>query len=80
MYPPLPTLTRVCVKDYEFSDYGVKVEKGTKILVPCLGIHRDPKYYVDPLRFNPDRFGEEEQKNRPYYGFGIGPRNCIGMN
>lgn len=78
IYPPLATLTRVCVKDYEFSDYGVKVPKGMKVLVPCLAIHRDEKYYKDPYNFDPDRFAEEEQKNRPYYGFGIGPRNCIG--
>lgn len=71
-------MSRVCVKDYEFPEYGVKVEKGMKVLVPCLAIHRDPKYYEDPLDFNPDRFGEEEQNSRPYYGFGIGPRHCIG--
>lgn len=78
IYPPLPTLTRVCVKDYEFSEYGVKIPKGMKMLIPCLAIHRNSQYYKDPLDFNPDRFAEEEQKIRPFYGFGIGPRNCIG--
>lgn len=78
-YPPLATLSRVCVKDYEFSEYGIKVEKGMKILIPCLAIHRDPQYYEDALGFKPDRFSEEEQKNLPYYGFGIGPRNCVGQ-
>lgn len=78
MYPPLATLTRVCVKDYDFPEYGITVPKGMKVLIPCLAIHRDPQYYKDPLDFNPDRFAEEKQKDRPFYGFGIGPRNCIG--
>lgn len=79
MYPPLPTLSRVCVKDYTVAGSGIKIEKGTRLLIPCLAIHRDPEIYKDPLNFNPDRFAEEEQKNRPYYGFGIGPRNCVGQ-
>lgn len=43
---------------------------------------RDPKYYPDPEKFRPERFNEEEQKNRhkgTYLAFGEGPRICLGM-
>lgn len=47
-------------------------------------LQRDDKYYQDPEQFNPDRFNEENssgthQLNRPFFAFGDGPRNCIGM-
>lgn len=43
---------------------------------------RDPKYYPNPEEFQPERFNEEEQRNRhsgTYLGFGIGPRICSGI-
>lgn len=45
-------------------------------------IFRDPKYYPEPEKFNPDRFSPEEQRNRrkgTYLIFGEGPRSCPGM-
>jgi cytochrome P450 len=44
-------------------------------------IHRDPRFYSDPLRFDPDRWAAENQNSRPqfaYFPFGGGPRLCIG--
>lgn len=48
------------------------------------GIHRDEKYYPNPMQFDPDRFSEKNSEgknniNRPYMPFGEGPRFCIGM-
>jgi hypothetical protein len=57
------------------------VERGTRVLVPVMGLHYDPKYYPDPKRFDPERFSEEEKMKRPkfcYLPFGEGPRICIG--
>ena len=47
-------------------------------------LQRDEKFYTDPDKFDPERFSEENlvgvnQINRPYYAFGDGPRNCIGL-
>lgn len=44
--------------------------------------NRDPKYYPNPEQFMPERFNEEEQRNRhkgTFLGFSEGPRNCLGM-
>lgn len=43
---------------------------------------RDPKNYPNPEVFDPERFTEEEQRNRhkgTYLSFGEGPRICPGM-
>lgn len=49
--------------------------------IPIWSLHRDPKYYDDPEKFDPERFYDENKhKIKPYtyLPFGIGPRNCIG--
>lgn len=82
MYPPLPYLDRICIKDYSmkpFSDFVVK--KGTPIIVPSYSIQRDPDYFPEPNKFNPERFYKENLDNiLPYtmLTFGAGPRKCIG--
>ncbi|XP_021934430.1 cytochrome P450 6k1-like [Zootermopsis nevadensis] len=81
-YPPVTVLTRECTKPIKLRGTDVTLEKGVQVLLPILGLHHDPKYYPDPERFDPERFSEEEKKNRPpfsYLPFGEGPRICIGM-
>lgn len=83
-YPVAPFLTRTCVKAYQIPGTNQIIEKGVEMFVPVFALHRDEKYYENPTKFDPDRFNEEKlidknQINRPYYPFGDGPRNCIGM-
>jgi cytochrome P450 len=44
-------------------------------------LHRDPRWFPEPDRFDPDRFLGERRKSLPrnaYLPFGTGPRACIG--
>lgn len=79
-----PMISRICVKQYQIPGTNQVIEKGMELYVPVFSLHRDEKYYEDPHTFNPDRFNEDNsmeknQINRPYYAFGDGPRNCIGV-
>ncbi|XP_011706940.1 PREDICTED: cytochrome P450 9e2-like, partial [Wasmannia auropunctata] len=45
---------------------------------PSYSLHRDPKYYPHPDKFDPNRFLNGNVDNSVYMPFGIGPRICIG--
>lgn len=84
-WPQLPFIDRVCNKaiDLEDTETGkiVKLKPGHQIQVSALGIHRDAKYFHDPMKFDPERFSDENKHSIPanaFMGFGIGPRMCIG--
>lgn len=80
-YPIVPVLSRECVKDFKIPDSDVIIDKGTAISISALGLQRDPEYYPDPMKFDPERFNEENKATRhpyTYIPFGEGPRNCIG--
>lgn len=81
MYASLPFLTRVCTKDYLIPGTDLLVEKGVRCTMPIYAVHHDADIYPEPYKFNPDRFSEENVKQRHQYAFlpfGEGPRNCIG--
>jgi cytochrome P450 len=43
--------------------------------------HRDPRFWQNPMGFDPDRFSDEKKAGRPrfcYFPFGAGARQCIG--
>ena len=58
-----------------------RVPQGHWLMVYPWVTHRDPRFFQDPLEFDPQRFltGERMQK-RAYIPFGVGPHACIGAN
>lgn len=73
-YPPVHVLTRKCTKDYPVEGSSLVIPKGTQVTIPIYSIHRDDKHFPDALKFDPERFSEENVKNiRPftYLPFGM---------
>ncbi|XP_022918004.2 cytochrome P450 6a2-like [Onthophagus taurus] len=80
-YPPVHTLPRRCTQNCTLPN-GVLVEKGTKVLISVLGMHKDKEYFPNPEKFDPERFSDENKHNivpYSYLPFGEGPRICIGL-
>lgn len=83
-WPPVFVIDRQCIKPYVFENKDgqkIHIRKGDGIWVPILGLHRDPEFYPEPDRFDPERFSDERKDSiHPctYLPFGSGPRNCIG--
>ncbi|WP_158092639.1 cytochrome P450 [Streptomyces platensis] len=60
---------------------GIELPPGAEIIYSAATMHRDPAYFPDPLRFDPDRWLDRSQKELPpgaYIPFAVGNRKCIG--
>lgn len=58
----------------------IKLPAKTEIHILINVLHRDPKYFPDPDRFDPNRFLENDIKHPfCYVPFSAGQRNCIGI-
>lgn len=80
-YPQYSIITRQCVKNYQFPESNITIDRKITINVPVDAIHKDEEYYKDANVFNPDRFLDDEAALRhcyTYLPFGAGPRKCIG--
>ncbi len=81
LHPPAWILARKA--EEEDSIEGYRIPAGTFVFVSPYLMHRHPRYWADPLRFDPSRFEGDAGKDRPkfvYFPFGAGPRRCIGEN
>jgi cytochrome P450 family 9 len=65
MWPPAAGTQRHCGKDYKFISDGkeYEIQKGTNVFLNFGSFQKDPKYFPDPLTFDPYRFSEENKKN-----------------
>lgn len=60
---------------------GLNIPEGTQVFVYHGAIHNNPDFFVDPDRFNPDRFLDDYgnfQSDPHVTLFGIGRRRCAG--
>jgi len=81
LYPAVPTLSRMAAETVDLGGY--KIRQGAHLLLSVWAMHRDPRWFDDPLRFEPERFLPERQRQmRPhsYLPFGAGIHVCIGRH
>jgi cytochrome P450 len=79
LYPPAWVIGRRALDNYEIPPY--QIPANSLLLLSPYVMHRDPRYYVNPDVFDPQRWTPEAQAQRPkyaYFPFGGGPRQCIG--
>lgn len=79
LYPPAHTLSRTAMGEDEVL--GRRIPKGAQIMIVPWLLHRNPRLWQDPERFDPERFAPDRAASRlrfAYIPFGAGPRICIG--
>lgn len=81
LYPPAWGVGRRALREIDI--HGYRLPAGTNVLVMQWITHRDPRFYPEPGRFDPNRWmsepaGTEELPRYAYFPFGGGPRMCIG--
>jgi len=79
LYPPAYTVFREPTEPVVLGGY--RVEAGANLTLPQFVVHRDERWYDDPLSFRPARWDGDLRERTPdyaYFPFGGGPRACIG--
>ncbi|XP_053403357.1 cytochrome P450 3A13-like [Mercenaria mercenaria] len=80
MYPPAGRFNRQPNQDVEIK--GLKLLKGEDVTFSTHALHRNPLFWSEPDRFDPERFASHSKDAIVPYSFipfGAGPRNCVGM-
>jgi cytochrome P450 len=70
---------REALEDVPLGEYVIP-RGGWVYMMPYI-VHRDPRLFPDPLRFDPERFAPgrvEKMTPNSYFPFGAGPHVCIG--
>ncbi|CAI2166738.1 1022_t:CDS:1 [Funneliformis geosporum] len=77
--PVGPVIIRKAIADCDIS--GTRIQAGTNIVINVARMNRHPKWFQDPLKFNPQRFqiNEDLAALSATMG-GKGPRSCVGQN
>jgi cytochrome P450 len=81
LYPPAYVLAREATRDVDLGGYHVPA--GTDVVIWTYHVQRDPRWYPEPGRFDPDRFSPARRGTIPqfaYLPFGLGTRTCIGKH
>ena len=79
LYPPAWIIGRRAIDEYHLGEHVVP-PRSILFMSPYV-MHRDPRFYADPERFDPGRWTPELRAALPkfaYFPFGGGPRQCIG--
>jgi cytochrome P450 family 4 len=77
LFPPVPFVGRKLRLEKTIGDYVFP--KDVEVLFALYLMMRNPKYFDDPLTFNPDRFYGVNNTLNAFAAFSIGARKCIGV-
>lgn len=79
LYPPVGRIGRRPIDEYRID--GRRIPAGSAVFLSPFVTQRDPRWWPEPGRFDPERWTDEARSLRPRYAafpFGAGPRSCIG--
>jgi cytochrome P450 len=79
LFPPAWAIGRRNIAEYRLGDYSIP-PRSILLMSPYV-MHRDPRWFPEPARFDPERWQPEAVARRPkfsYFPFGGGARVCIG--
>ncbi|MGO9829269.1 MAG: cytochrome P450 [Myxococcaceae bacterium] len=80
LYPPAWVLGRRALEPVTLGD-GTRVPTGALAVLSPWVVHRDARWFANPLRMEPTRWTADAKASRhrfAYFPFGAGTRSCIG--
>lgn len=81
LYPPVWGLSPRTSLRTDVLPSGSTIPAGDVVYIIPYVVHRNPRLFPDPERFDPERFSPAAKHQRPeyaYFPFGGGSRRCIG--
>jgi cytochrome P450 len=83
LYPAVWGIGRKAVAECELGGY--RLPAGSNIFILQWRTQRDPRFFPDPERFDPERWREDPVRSGKlprfaYFPFGGGPRVCVGAS
>jgi cytochrome P450 len=81
VFPPSYMFGREAERECELGGY--RVPRGGNVWVSQWVMHRDPRWFDNPDKFQPERWADGLAKRLSrgvYFPFGFGPRSCIAAN
>lgn len=77
LYPPAWTIGRRAIEPHTIGGYAI--ERNSLVLTSQWVAHRDPRWWDNPLHFEPERWQRDAKRPKyAYFPFGGGTRICIG--
>jgi cytochrome P450 len=79
LYPPAWAIGREAIDSVVIGDYTIP--PGSVVIMSQFITHRDPRFFVEPNEFIPERWSAEMKSNLPrfaFFPFGGGSRVCMG--
>ncbi len=83
LYPAVWGIGRRAIEECALGGY--RVPAGSNIFILQWRMQRDPRFFPDPERFDPERWREDPVRSGKiprfaYFPFGGGPRVCVGAS
>lgn len=77
LFPPVPVQMRKATRSTGIG--GEAAIKGDRVVISAIQINRDPKIYIEPDSFRPERWVEIKPSPFEYTTFGAGGHMCPGV-
>ncbi|KAI4483414.1 hypothetical protein M0802_013419 [Mischocyttarus mexicanus] len=78
LFPVGPWISRTYNEDIRVNE-DLVIPRNSEIIISIFSLHRNEKYWKDPLTFNPDRFLPANYNAKCFIPFSFGKRGCIGQ-
>jgi cytochrome P450 len=76
LFPPAYMLVREATADDDLC--GLAIKKSDQVIIAISELHRNPRFFVRPNEFLPERFLEKLKHPFSFIPFGAGAKSCIG--
>ncbi len=78
LHPPAYAIPRRALHDTMLGD--VELHAGDQVIAWVYWIHRDPRWWTDPLEYDPRRFAIATPPPNTFAPFGLGKHHCLGKH